>query len=358
MRTPFVSNGKSITNVILRRRLERETTAGFTLTEVLVSIGLLAILMSLLMPAIQASREQARLIACRNNLRQLAVASQSYESSHRTFPYTSTTWWDSNETPSRRHQAISPHATMMPFLDPTIAKKIDYSDVTDPVWGLPPTFFVSAPHRELAGTTTPVLLCPSDGPRPGATNYRANLGISVSILPPVGGVEEISQKGAFVNGRAIPAREFRDGLSNTAFFSERVLGDYSPKTYDPFRDHWADGLTFIPITATAVAHCRDDATLTPAFQHSFSGGTWLLGGFLNTWYLHALPPNSRIPDCSAGPGATDGAQGIVSSRSFHHNGVNVVMADSAVRFIANTVSPTVFQALGTRNMTESVNLSE
>ncbi|MCX7420632.1 MAG: DUF1559 domain-containing protein [Planctomycetia bacterium] len=302
---------------------QRAAYSGFTLAEVLVVIGLIGLLLSLLMPAIQASREQARLIACRNNLRQLAFAAHSYESSHQTFPYTSTIWWDSSTFPGRRHQAISPHASMMPFLDPVLAKSIDFSDITDPSWVMPPTFFVSALHRQLASVTVPVLLCPSDGPRTGATNYRANLGISVNVLPPSSTVEAISQKGAFVNGRAVPTNEFRDGLSNTAFFSERVLGDYSPTSYDPFRDQFADGVTPILDTPGCETHCRNDATLTPAFEYSYSGGTWLLGGYLSTWYLHVFTPNSRIPDCSVGPGAADGGQGIVSSRSFHRGGVNV-----------------------------------
>src|SRR5262245_17645656 len=60
--------------------------SGFTLVELLVTIAIVAILLGVLLPAVQAAREQARRAACTNNLKQLATAIEVYESSHRKFP--------------------------------------------------------------------------------------------------------------------------------------------------------------------------------------------------------------------------------------------------------------------------------
>ncbi len=327
--------------------------SGLTLAEVLVVIAIVGILLSLILPAIQSSREQARVVVCRSHLKQMVLAATAYEASHRAFPYTSTSWMDSATNPARRHFAVSAHRSLMPFLDPVCGRKVVFDDPTDPAWlSIPPTFFVSESHRKLQRLRLPFLLCPSDVPVEGATNFRANHGISVEALAPCATIESLAHKGAFVNGRAVPMAEFRDGLSQTALFSERVLGDRQPATYDPFRDLFSDGKVYYD-TPGFVQHCRNDAVPSPPSEYSFAGGSWLLGGLLNTWYLHVLSPNSQVPDCALGVGILDGGPGIVTARSFHHGGVHVGMADGSVRFAANTIAPQVWHALGTRNGAES-----
>jgi type II secretory pathway pseudopilin PulG len=339
----------------MRRTLANSKSArqGVTLSEVLVLIGVIGMLVALTAPAIQQVREQARLLACKDRLRQFGLAVHEHETFHRAFPYTSTTSGMTVDGVRRSYKSVSPHRALMHFFDPTIAAKFDHHDeTTDFVSESAPVVSLSAANRQLQHLVIPVLLCPSDGTVAGATNYRANVGISPGLFP---AQEPTVRKGAFVNGLAIRADEFTDGLSTTALFSERVLGDGDPARYDPWRDKFLAPLTGYTAEAVITA-CRTYATASPVHHDSFSGYDWLLGGWRQTWYDHIVGPNSPIPDCAATEPtfAVSGSNGIMAARSLHFGGVNVCFGDGTVKFVNSAVDLKIWRAIGTRNGGETV----
>ena len=153
-----------------------------------------------------------------------------------------------------------------------------------------------------------------------------------------------------MNGRAVRPAEFSHGMSNTALFSERVTGDERSESFDPFRDIFAvTRLRGDQSTASMDRICQQTASTQPEAEFSFQGATWLLGGYSNTWYNHVRTPNSVHPDCAMGPKIVDGGPSILSARSLHPGGVNVMMADASVTFTSSSIDGNVWKALGTRN---------
>ncbi len=193
--------------------MPRPPARGFTLIELLVVIAVIGVLVALLLPAVQAARRAA----CRNNLKQLGLASHLYHDAHGAFPQ------------GRRAAApgvFSAHAFLLPFVEQAnLRRRIDYS-AAPTTYSIPGTTFDGATNYAAATTAMPVFLCPSDagggrvsGSPFGATNYAACVGSGT-----VAAGSLIGADGVFFRGSAIGFRDLTDGASHTAAASERTLG--------------------------------------------------------------------------------------------------------------------------------------
>ncbi len=338
-----------------------ESRAAFSLVELLTVLAILSILMAMLLPAVQQSREAARRTQCCDNLRQIGLAAQSVQTMRSRFPYTSCGYAQPQGATMLLFPAISPHRELLVYLQPDVYRQIKPEELTRAVVGQPP--HAGTPlNADLVKLTVPTFVCPTDSGPPGRNNYRANTGIGTSVtLPYLPRDQALTQldpgngTGAFVNGRAVAVAEFTDGLSNTALFGEKIVGDGDPNVYTPYRDRFYPPVYF-DNAAEAVDLCRRYASANPAGHDSYSGFTWLVGGYNQTWYNHVLGPNSATPDCGVETpvGGMNGDPGAFAARSFHPGGVNLLFADGGARFVTDPVDLGAWRAISTRRGGEAV----
>jgi prepilin-type N-terminal cleavage/methylation domain-containing protein/prepilin-type processing-associated H-X9-DG protein len=311
---------------------------GFTLIELLVVMGIISLLIALLLPAVQSARESARRATCLNRLRQIGVALENFSSTMGRSPASGVS--AVNTQGEQISNNISVQVELLPYLDQGAL----YDQFNRDEWGSNQDPPVSTHNDRLMNVRVEAYECPSDGSTGPLNSYRVCAGTS----PFMHETRERGPGAALQGYRSLFGRkdaEFSDGKSQTAAFSERLSGDRDPNRYTAWRDQ-----AVIPV-ADIFQMVYPDAVLQacgrpmdPRPRHaSFLGTTWVLSGYLQTWYNHVLTPNASIPDCSV---QELGGMGAYTARSLHRGGVNVLFADGSVRFKANGIDIGVWRALG------------
>lgn len=317
---------------------------GFTLIELLVVIAIIAILIGLLLPAVQKVREAASRMKCTNNLKQMSLALHNYHDANATFPPGGTSM---NFGPATMGSGFSVQMFLLNFIEQN---------------NLCNTMDMMMPADDMANsvsqaTTVPIYLCPSDPmtnlpPGMAGTNYRANFGVSIVNSYGASDTNKVNAKmpppdgGFFVDSR-FRMTDISDGTSNTAAFSEHIKGDFSNAISTPDADTYQPG-TYPSTPDDALAQCKAIDVTNLAFQgDSNAGAPWVQDGHTRTRYYHAFPPGSR--SCLFPPERVS-----TTANSFHGNGVNVALFDGSVHFVTNSVSLATWRALGTRNGGETL----
>ncbi|MCA9038002.1 MAG: DUF1559 domain-containing protein [Planctomycetaceae bacterium] len=299
--------------VILRR--------GFSIQELLVSIAIIAILLALILPAVQQARQAAHRAHCASNLRQLGVALHNYHDRYNLFP-------------PGNINGISMFARILPDIEQTaIFSRIDFQDYDSPV------------NSDVRNTPIPLLHCPMDGVsvNTNKTNYVGNCGTGVQsngqflgMFGPIDGF----------GGQPIAAAEIVDGLSNTVAYSESLVStDASPdeQREAPFRVVWRFGGAKDADLEDFLSAC--DALPTTADLSSIDRGRdWLSGNGAYTLYNHSQTPNRK--SCSFQDSILFGSY---VANSLHTGGVNIGLADGSVRFVGNDIDKDIWRASATRS---------
>ncbi|QJW94054.1 DUF1559 domain-containing protein [Frigoriglobus tundricola] len=321
-------------------------TRAFTLIELLVVIAIIAILIGLLLPAVQKVREAAARLKCQNNLKQLGLASHNYESSYGTLPPGAGPTPIDNVVANSR---ASVQTVILAYVEQ--ANLYNLFDFTQDVNS-------SATNANARVKQVPIFLCPSDPSQAtqsgdGKSNYFGNLGsqayTAASLTSPLGGMfYYIPRSGAQFIPKGFAITAITDGTSNTAMFAEIKRGNNITSQYDP------QDVRLVTFNNPAV-----DDLVPPSNCGQNSGSAVHYAGLqyyrdllATSLYTHTQVPNSKSGDCmdlTTRTGDTGSLfAGHITARSSHTGGVNVCMGDGSVRFVFDSITLSTWQALGTR----------
>ncbi len=317
-------------------------TRGFTLIEMMASIGVISLLCALLLPAVQSAREASRRAFCRNNLRQILVATHSYHGVHQRFPAAcGTTLVPGGVFIEKQYSALS---QILPFADEaTVYNSINFNIPIHDFYLIPGSKGLKLGNMTAISASIGMFICPSD-PAPmgadhsGGTNYRVNLGTRRAPT-----FDNLSTNGALDSYACSSMAECTDGLSSTAAFAEKLRGEAGRLTPNYRTDLFPGGLGSGYSIDEEVEACAK--LVQPPYFSPDSGLTWLVGAMSQSCYSHVLPPNGTIVDCVLW---TNSVSGFVGARSDHPGGLHVGMADGSVHFVKTSVDLRVWRALGTR----------
>jgi len=310
------------------------TRSAFTLIELLVVIAIIAILIGLLLPAVQKVREAAARMKCQNNLKQLGIAVHSYHDQKGRLPFDGDPVIKNGCCVGAGTYHWSWLARMLPYIEQEPLYKLGGIDTTPLM-----TTMTSAGGNPAIGVQVAAFLCPVDdfsagGPRTnaanfpggtpvGQTNYKGVAGSNWAwgnypYTPPVGGNNGLDAgNGMFYrNGqtRKLTLSSVKDGLSNTF-----MIGEDLPELN--IHCSW-------PYSNTATGTCAVPPNLGPSPLNN--------------------PSNFDV---------TNGNWGnMYSFRSYHTSGLNFAMGDGSVKFISETIDLTIYRNAASIRGGEPVNL--
>jgi prepilin-type N-terminal cleavage/methylation domain-containing protein/prepilin-type processing-associated H-X9-DG protein len=303
----------------------RRDRRGFTLIELLVVVAIIALLIGLLLPAVQKVREIAIRIQCENNLKQIGLAMQTYHDGHLAFP--------------PGYRASGPYS--------------DGANDTTPGWGwgafILPYVEQDTVYRSL-DFNSPVQTCPAIQTRiktyicqadmaPDAFPVTDGFGSTICLAAPssyaacVGGDETGTTDqvglGIFFRNSQVTMSDIRDGTSNTILIGERAWANAN--------GIWAGTIQRGVLRRGASNPCQPNIP-----------GAWYPAATLVLAHAHL---NNALRD-------PDGSAGMDDFSSTHPGGANFVFADGSVHFLRSvphdnpdgsyTPDGLIFQALGTR----------
>ncbi len=349
-------------------------------------IAIIAVLIALLLPAVQSAREAARRAQCTNNMKQLGLALHNYLSSTGAVPHVYPMLYAGvTSTYSDGWGAWSPQAQMFPYLEQTpLYNAINFS--------LPNRYSGSASNMSLLGNRIASFLCPSSPVAKGnvaccvfikspGNNYFCSVGPSIvyqSNQGP-GGAGTVGIFGFDYNPRvaitnpgsnqcpAISISDISDGTSNTIAFGEWRTGDFNctqlsipqdvvnPVQWPgiPTSGPWGGAYlqTFMGWLNSCAAYAPQTIVKQPQWEYNMSylGISWDQGIFGYSLGNTMLPPNPQYPNCRTCTWNGDwDCPGMYGLSSYHPGGGNVAMADGSVRFLKSSTNLYTVWSLGTK----------
>ena len=299
---------------------------GFTLIELLVVIAIIAVLIALLLPAVQQSREAARRTQCKNNLKQIGLAMHNYNADTSRLPIGVMRQGVGTTGLAITVSGYTWYRRILPYIDQAVIYN-QYNENAN--------YYSANPNRACSQTPIPMLRCPSDFPvaffnNIPQYNYLVNVGnTNVGKNTPVNGA--VYSAGPFdfsstTTGTCSTFAQITDGSSNTMMMGEVRVGATSPD----YR-----GLVQYAMFATMTGNLPPN---TPIADLTQSGDC------------------VSSPDLLRAAGSTTNYNYQISMRSRHVGGAHALLCDGSVRFFSNNIDLNTIRAISTMGGSEQVSI--
>ena len=318
---------------------------GFSLIELLVAIGIIALLIALLIPAVQMAREAARRAQCLNNLRQIGLAFHNYHGTYQQFPPPYTAFRHKKlqifvgivgpEDDANIHtygEFLLPYLDQGPLYNRINFQAPYFSPIDLTPMGLPN---YTADNQSVIATPLSVMLCPSS-PRPANPHSYTWTDLSVPLPCRLGGTDYAPSNGVVRSSEIMR-------LANPALATST---DPATPSADGIltNDHPSNGLEDITDGASSTALMweiagRPDVWKSGKKQSSSqttAGGGWSEILNAENWFGGTGP---CAINCS-----NEVENGVYS---FHPGGINLLLCDGSARFLGENTSPAIFVGLVT-----------
>jgi Protein of unknown function (DUF1559) len=285
---------------------------GLTAVELMVVLFLTVMGACVLLMAIPHAREQARLTGCRRNLGQIGLALALYEQSHQQLPSVAALGGlEGSQVPT----GPSPLRILLETLELP-----DLMGITDPRNAPAPS-----PGEVPGEMPVPGFVCASD---PYATAGLFGAPISYRAVT---GDSPAGENGIFAPGRIVRLQQVEavDGLSYTAAFSERLVGNN--RRGEPALANYA-------AVSGAVPERGCPAGIERSAWRGDAGASWRWADYRSTLYNHALKPNGQ-PSCVA----IDGQTACTGASSGHLRGVHLLLLDGSVTLMRPAIDLKVWR---------------
>ena len=332
-----------------------ESSQGFTLVELLVVIAIIGILISLLLPAVQAAREAGRRMSCTNNMKQLGLAMHNFHDAYGKFP----------SLASSSNYCYSPQAQLLSFVEQAALRNM--INLEEPLFqgSAMSNLTINPFYAETITRQVELFQCPTDDGEREFQLTEDKVGTIKNCAPGNYVACTGSGSGTYYDCRyktdgwlyydcKTCFASFLDGTSNTMIFSETLRGCGDTRVAagpegNPKRQTIVGSSMFRPVTGKAGLSGLADPSDTEmkawcTAGTSFQGeraGSWLVGKPYAAVFCAWLMPNSNFHDI------TSMSIGYCSARSNHPGGINVLMGDGSVRKISDSISKEKWRAMAT-----------
>jgi prepilin-type N-terminal cleavage/methylation domain-containing protein len=312
----------------LHKKTGPRSRRAFTLIELLVVIAIIAVLIGLLLPAVQKVREAAARMSCQNNLKQIGLALHNYHDVNRFLP--AGTICPGGACGDRAAAESTWMTWLLPFIE---ENNLWFTADLNKGFG---QGYKGEPNNTITSTKLKKYSCPSDqdvdisswyGTAVWARgNYVGNNGIGPMIETTA--ATTTRPNGVFMLNRTYKVTDITDGTSNTAFISEVIK---------------------VPGTLPATAPVNSGGTDWRGVMHYSEGPL----------YQHNYTPNSAVPDetrqgmclsigqapCIGTTTSWNPKRILFTARSRHPGGVNLLVGDGSVRFVSDNINLVTWKAL-------------